>query len=81
MADGVHLYETTRGPRQCRPAKFLTRESPMRGWIILDSLMTLTGLVSLASGKEPLGSAISLSALGLILLTLSLGAKMVRGRA
>ena len=53
----------------------------MRGWIIVDSLMTLTGMASLFSGRQSLGSAVSLIALGLLLLTLTLGAKLVRGRA
>jgi hypothetical protein len=53
----------------------------MRGWIILDSAMALTGFGSMAFGKEPLSSAVSLAALGIVLLALTLGAKMVRGRA
>ena len=53
----------------------------MRGWIILDSLMALAGLVSMSSGQQVLGSAVSLTALGTLLLTLMLAAKVVRGRA
>ena len=53
----------------------------MRGWIILDSVMALTGIVSFASGGPAVTSAVSLSALGVLLLTLTLGARMVRGRA
>lgn len=52
----------------------------MRGWIILDSLMALTGLASIASGPQSLRSAVCLSSLGLLLLMLALGARMVRGR-
>jgi hypothetical protein len=53
----------------------------MRGWIILDSVMALTGIVSFANGSQSVTSAVSVSALGFLLLTLALGAKMVRGRA
>ena len=48
----------------------------MRGWIIVDSLMTVSGMVSIVSGRQSLESAVSLTALGLLLLTLTLGAKM-----
>lgn len=53
----------------------------MRGWIILDSLISVAGLASLASGRTAFGSSVSLTALGLLLLMLTLGARMVRGRA
>ena len=52
----------------------------MRGWIILDGLMTLIGVVSMTSGRQILGSAVSLTVLGVLLLTLTLGARLVRGR-
>ena len=53
----------------------------MRGWIILDSLMALSGLASMASGPRSLRSAVSVAALGLLLLALTLGARFLRGRA
>lgn len=53
----------------------------MRGWIILDSMMALAGLGSMAWGGQAMGSAVSLGALGLVLLALALCARMVRGRA
>jgi hypothetical protein len=53
----------------------------MRGWIMVDSLMTLSGMASGVSGHHSYGATLSLTALGLLLLTLTLGARMFRGRA
>lgn len=52
----------------------------MRGWIILDCLIAGAGLVAMMSGRLTLNSAVSVTALGLVLLTLTLGARIVRGR-
>ena len=52
----------------------------MRGWIILDSLLTLTGFISMTTGGQSFASAFGLCAIGLLLLTLTLGARLVRGR-
>ena len=67
----------------CRAMRAPTKEGTnvMRGWIILDLLMALTGLVSIMLTRQALGSAISLGILGLLLLMLSLAARIVRGRA
>jgi len=53
----------------------------MRGWIILHSLTTSIGIASAAtsSGAAP-GAALGLSVLGVILLGLAVGARLVRGR-
>jgi len=59
----------------------IKEEISMRGWIILDSMMALAGLGSMAWGRQLMGSAVSLGALGLVLLALALCARMVRGRA
>ena len=52
----------------------------MRGWIILDCLIAVSGLAAMASGRPSLNSAICLTALGFVLLTLTLSARFVRGR-
>ena len=53
----------------------------MRGWIILHSLTASIGIASAATsnGSAP-GAALGLSVLGLILLGLATGARLVRGR-
>jgi hypothetical protein len=53
----------------------------MRGWIIVDSLMVLGGFVSNAFFGESSSVGSSLCALGVTLLTLTLAARLVRGRA
>ena len=53
----------------------------MRGWIILDSLMAMAGLVWMTIGRHSFGSALGICAIGLLLLVLTLSAKLVRGRA
>ena len=53
----------------------------MRGWIILDSFIAVTGFISMATGRQSFSSAMGLCGLGFLLLTLALGARLVRGRA
>ena len=53
----------------------------MRGWIILDSLMMLVGFVWMTTGRQSFGSAFGICAIGVLLLTLTLGARLLRGRA
>jgi len=54
----------------------------MRGWIILHSLTASIGIASAAaSGGPPPGVSLGLSAVGVTLLALAIGARLVRGRA
>jgi len=51
----------------------------MRGWIILNALVSAGGLSALASGVTSLGIK-GLSVLALVLLALTLATKTIRGR-
>ena len=53
----------------------------MRGWIILECLIAVAGVVSMVSGRSPLNSAVCLTVLGFVLLGLTVSARIVRGRA
>lgn len=52
----------------------------MRGWIILECLIAVIGLLSMGSGRSPLNSAVCLTILGFVLLCLTVSARIVRGR-
>jgi hypothetical protein len=56
------------------------KEQTMRGWIILHSVTATIGIASAASGSPTPGFALGLSAIGVVLLALAIGAQLVRGR-
>ena len=53
----------------------------MRGWIILNGLVSVGGLSAIAAGISTSIGIKSLSVLALVLLALTLATKTIRGRA
>ena len=55
-------------------------QETMRGWIILNGLVSIGGLSAIAAGITSSIGIKSLSVLALVLLTLTLATKTIRGR-
>ena len=53
----------------------------MRGWIIIDSLLASFGIVSQALDSKYSRVGTDLAALGIMLLSVTIAAKLIRGRA